>query len=78
MATPLNVRLVGLEMEQGITSLKTAVDAVNTTVSGWELRGIDGDLPEDTDVKVALAAYDAISKPALGISDDLAAIRAAV
>lgn len=78
MATALNKRIVGLEIEQGITALKTAVDAISTAVLAWDLRGIDGDLPLDADIKAQLAAYDAMSKPALGITDDLAAIRAIV
>ena len=77
MATAINKRIVGLELEQNITALKTAVDAVNTAVGAWDLRGVDGALPTDAAVKEQLAAYDAISKPVLGISDDLAAIRAA-
>jgi hypothetical protein len=77
MANALNRRIVGLELEQNITALKTAVDAINTAVGAWDLRGVDGNLPTDAQVKEQLAAYDAVSKPVLGISDDLAAIRAA-
>ena len=78
MATAINKRIIGLELEQNITTLKTAVDAISTEVLGWDLRGIDGDLPVDADVKAQLAAYDAVSKPVMGITDDLAAIRAIV
>ena len=78
MATAINKRIVGLELEQNVTALKTAVDAVNTAVTAWNLRGLDGVLPADSAVKEQLTAYDAISKPVLGISDDLAAIRAVV
>ena len=78
MATKLNDRIVGLEIEQGITALKTAVDAVQTVVAAWDLRGLDSALPASADIKTAMAAYDAISKPVLGLTDDLAAIRAVV
>lgn len=78
MATAINKRIIGLELEQNITALKAAVDAVSTAVLAWDVRGIDGDLPADAEVKTQLAAYDAISKPVLGITDDLAAIRAIV
>jgi hypothetical protein len=78
MSTKLNDRIVGLEIEENITALKTAVDAVNTVVAGWNLRGVDGALPASADIKAQLAAYDAISKPVLGLTDDLAAIRAVV
>jgi hypothetical protein len=78
MATAINKRIIGLELEQNITTLKTAVDAISTEVLGWDLRGLDGALPADADVKAQLAAYDAVSKPVMGITDDLAAIRAIV
>lgn len=78
MATAINKRIVGLELEQNVTTLKTAVDAVNTVVTGWDLRGVDGALPAEDLVKQTLALYDAISKPVLSITDDLAAIRAVV
>ena len=71
-------RVVCLEMEENLTTLKTAVDALNTTVQAFELRGIDGDLPTDVAVKQALTAYDAISKPVMGITDALADVRAVV
>lgn len=76
MATAKNIRMIGLELEENITALKTAVDAVNTVVSAWELRADDLSLPADTDVKAQLAAYDAITKPANNMNEDLAAIRA--
>jgi hypothetical protein len=71
-------RVVLLEMEENITALKAAVDAVDTTVGGFELRGIDGALPTDAATKQALAAYDLISKPVMGITDALADVRAVV
>lgn len=76
MATAIQKRIVGLELEQNVAALKVAVDAVNTTVTAFNLRGLDGDLPTDAAVKDALAAYDAISKPVVSMTDDLAAIRA--
>jgi len=76
--TATQKRIVALEMEQNVADLKTGVDALNTMISTWDLRGIDGDLPADVDVKQALTAYDAISKPVMGISNDLAEVRAVV
>lgn len=71
-------RIVLLEIEENISTMKTAVDAVDTTVGAMELRGADGALPTDAATKLALAAYDAISKPVMGITDALADVRAVV
>jgi hypothetical protein len=76
MASAINVRIVGLELEQNIGTLKAAVDAVHTTVAAFNLRSVDGDLPTGAQIKDALTAYDAISKPVVSMTDDLAAIRA--
>jgi hypothetical protein len=76
--TAIGKRQVGLEMEENITTLKTAVDALDTTIGAWDLRGLDGALPTDAAVKAALASYDAITKPVLGITDALADVRAVV
>lgn len=78
MLTLIGKRVVALEMQENLTTLKTAVDTLDTTVGGWELRGADGALPSDAEVKAALAAYDAISKPAMTITDALADVRAVV
>lgn len=78
MATANNIRKTGLELEEGVTALKAAADALDTTISGWELRGLDGALPTDVEMKQALADYDAIQKQTIGMNDDLAAIRAVV
>lgn len=67
-----------LEIEENISSLKTAVDAVDTTIGAMELRGLDGALPTDAATKAALAAYDVITKPVMGITDALADVRAVV
>lgn len=78
MATATQKRIVALDVEQNIAALKTAVDAVDTTVKAMDLRGIDGDLPTDVEVKTLLNAYNAISKPVVGMTDDLAAVNAVV
>ena len=77
MATPNERRIVGLELSDNVTAFKTAIDAVNTVVAAWDLKGIDGDLPAAAAVKEQLAAYDALAKPTMGINDALIAIRAA-
>lgn len=76
--TAIGKRVVLLEMEENVTAMKAAVDAVDTTLGAMTLRGIDGDLPTDAATKQALAAYDAISKPVMGITDALADVRAVV
>lgn len=76
MATPNEIRIVGLELSDDITALKTAVDAINTVVSAWNLKSIDGDLPAGSAVKAQLTAYNAISKPTMSLSDAITAIQA--
>ena len=76
--TATGKRIVCLEMEENVGTLKTAVDALDTTISAMELRGLDGALPTDAAVKQALAAYDAVTKPVMGITDALADVRAVV
>lgn len=76
--TATGKRIVLLEVEENITALKAAVDAVDTTIGAMDLRGLDGVLPTDAVTKQALAAYDAISKPVMGINDALADVRAVV
>ena len=76
MATPNELRIVGLELLDNITALKTAVDAVNTVVAAWELKSADGSLPTAADVKAQLAAYDAITKPTNSLNDALTSVRA--
>jgi hypothetical protein len=78
MATPIQVRQVGLELKDNITAFKTGVDAINTVVSAWTLDGADGALPAEAVVKAQLAAYDALSKPNNSLNDALAAIREVV
>jgi hypothetical protein len=76
--TAAGKRIVLLEIEENVGSMKTAVDALDTTVDAMELRGADGALPTDAATKAALASYDAISKPVMGITDALADVRAVV
>jgi hypothetical protein len=78
MASAISVRIVGLELEENVAALKATVDAIDTAMTGWDLRGIDGDLPAEADVKTQLAAYDAIVKPSLSMNDALADVRAVV
>ena len=77
MATANQVRVVGIELLENITALKTAVDAVNTVVAGWTLDNVDGSLPADTAVKAELDAYNAISKQSMSINDAISAINSA-
>ncbi|MGD9125752.1 MAG: hypothetical protein PVH19_00100 [Planctomycetia bacterium] len=76
MASYNNVRHIGLELEEQVAALKTAIDAIDTAMSAWELRGLDTALPTEVEVATQLAAYDAISKPSLSLNDDLSAVRA--
>jgi hypothetical protein len=76
--TATGKRIVCLEMEENVTTLKAAVDGLNTTLQAFELRDVDGSLPTDVATKQALTAYDAISKPVLGITNELADVRAVV
>lgn len=77
MATPNETRIVALELTDNVTAYKAAIDAIDTVVGAWELKSTDESLPDDTAVKTQLAAYDALSKPTMGINDALIAIRAA-
>lgn len=78
MATATQRRIVALDIEQNIAALKTSVDAVNTAVTAMELRDVDGSLPTDAEVKTLLNNYNAVSKPVIGMTDDLAAVNAVV
>lgn len=76
MASYNNVRHIGLELEDAVATLKTAVDAIDTAMASWDLRGLDTALPTEVEVATQLAAFDAIVKPSLSLNDDLSAIRA--
>jgi hypothetical protein len=78
MATANDRRIIGLELAENVSVYKTALDAISTVVAAWELKDVDGSLPTAIAVKEQLAAYDALSKPTMGINDALIAIRAAV
>lgn len=84
-----DTRLVGLELQINVAALKTAADAVKTSVDAihavtdtWVLNGADGVLPTDAAVKAQLTAYDALNvaltKATNTISDSIAVVRAAV
>jgi len=68
-------RLVGLELLDNITTLKTAVDAIDTVVSGWTLDDEDSALPTAAAVQTQLLAYEAVEKPINSINDALAELR---
>jgi hypothetical protein len=78
MATAADRRSVAVSLKQLVGTLKTAVDAVNTAVTAFTLDGADGALPTALEVKAQLAAYDAITKGTVSLTDSLAQIRAAV
>lgn len=78
MATSNQIRVVAIELDENLTALKTAVDAIDTVVSAWVLNDIDGSLPTDVAVKAQLAAYNAIAKASMSISDAIAAVNEAV
>lgn len=85
----LDVRLVGLELQANVSTLKTAVDAISTAIdaietetSTWVCDGLDAALPAEADVKTQLLAYEALSvsltKPGNSIGDSINVIKAAV
>jgi hypothetical protein len=77
MATNSQIRTVGLDLQGKVEAFKTALDAIQTVTTAWVLNDVDGSLPTDVAVKDQLAAYDALSKPAINMTDALSAIRTA-
>lgn len=77
MATNAQIRIVGLELQENVTALKAAVDAIDTVTSAWVLDNVDGSLPTDLAVKQQMAAYNSVSKGALAISDAITAVNLA-
>lgn len=76
-ATAADRRSVAVSLKQMVGTLKTAVDGVNTAVTAFTLDGQDSALPTALEVKAQLAAYDAITKGTVSLTDSLAQIRAA-
>lgn len=77
MATPAEIRVVGLDLQGKVDAYKTALDAVQTVTTAWTLDDVDGSLPTDLQVKAQLAAYEDLSKPAINMTNALTAIRTA-
>lgn len=76
--TDLEKRQVGLEIEGNVAALKAAVDAIDTAITAWELRGLDTALPTDEAIKTQLDAYNAVLKPSMSLNDALASANAVV
>lgn len=77
MATTDQTRMVGIDLQTKVAAFKASLDAISTVAAAWVLDDVDGSLPTDLAVKEQLAAYDALSKPAINMNDALTAVRAA-
>jgi len=76
-ASAVQIREVGLVLQEGIATLKTNVDAVNTALAAMNFKGADNALPTDVTLKAQLTAYNALTVPGINISDALSAVRSA-
>lgn len=62
MASIENVRAVALILQQCVEALYTDIISVYGVTSGWNVTGLDEDLPPEGDVKSILGEYEQISK----------------
>ena len=75
MATNTSIRVVGLSLQQVVNKLFSEMSPIYSVASTWTLNGLDDDLPVEGDIREQMAAYNAINKMPIGISDALNDIR---
>lgn len=76
MATAGERRIVGVDLQTKVASMKTSLDAINTVTAAWVVNDEDASLPAASAIKEQLLAFDALAKPGINMTDALAAIRA--
>lgn len=75
MPTKDDVRTVGLIIKQQIAAIAGDVIPLYEATQGWNFDQADTALPTDEVIAAAVADYEALSKPVIGISDSLLRIK---